>query len=56
MILPLEDPAWRETVSHLSEAREQDGFRQVWQARLFFDFMELTELLLSRVGKLPKEP
>ena len=56
MILPLEDPAWREVVSHLSEARETRRLRAGVAGKTLFRLMELTQLLLSRVSNLPKEP
>jgi predicted nucleotidyltransferase len=56
MILPLEDPAWREAVSHLSEARETRRLQAGVAGKTLFRLMELTELLLSRVRNLPKEP
>jgi predicted nucleotidyltransferase len=56
MILPLEDPAWRETVSHLSEARETRRLQAGVAGRTLFRLMELTAILLSRVGNLPQEP
>jgi len=56
MIMPLEDPAWREAVSHLSEARQTRRLQAGLAGKTLFRLMELTELLLSRVGNLPKEP
>ena len=56
MILPLEDPAWREVVSHLSEARETRRLQAGVAGKTLFRLMELTQLLLSRVSNLPKEP
>ena len=56
MIFPLEDPAWREVVGHLSEARETRRLQAGVAGKTLFRLMELTELLLSRVGNLPQEP
>jgi hypothetical protein len=55
MILPLADSDWRETVGHLSEARETRRLQAGMAGKTLFRLMELTELLLSRVGDLPKE-
>jgi hypothetical protein len=56
MILPLADSGWRETVGHLSEARETRRLQAGVAGKTLFRLMELTELLLTRVGNLPKEP
>jgi len=55
MILPLEEPAWREVVSHLSEARETRRLQAGVAGKTLFRLMELTELILSRVSNLPKD-
>ena len=55
LILPLEDPAWREVVSHLSEARQTRRLQAGVAGKTVFRLMELTQLLLSRVSDLPKE-
>ncbi|HEU0004762.1 MAG TPA: nucleotidyltransferase domain-containing protein [Terriglobia bacterium] len=55
MIPPLEDPAWHEAVSHLSEAREKQRLQAGVAGKTLFRLMELTELLLSRLSNLPKE-
>jgi predicted nucleotidyltransferase len=54
-ILPSEDPAWHEVFRHLSEARETRRLQAGVAGKTLFRLMELTEILLSRVGNLPKE-
>ena len=55
-ILPAEDSAWRDVINHLSQARQTRTLEAGVAGKTLFRVMELTELLLSRVGNLPKEP
>lgn len=56
IILPLEDPAWRGVIGHLSEARETRRLQAGVAGKTLFRLMELTELLLSQTSDLSKEP
>jgi len=56
IMLLLEDPGWREVASDLSEARQTRRLQAGVAAKTVFRLMELTEILLARVGNLPKEP
>jgi hypothetical protein len=53
-ILP-EDSAWHEVMNHLSQARQTRTLEAGVAGKTLFQVMELTELLLSRVGKLAQE-
>jgi hypothetical protein len=55
-ILPAEDSAWHGVINHLSQARQTRTLEAGVAGKTLFQVMELTELLLSRVGNLPKEP
>lgn len=56
IVLPLEDPSWRDVVSHFSEARETRRLQPGVAGNTLFRLMELTQLMFSRVSSLPKEP
>jgi hypothetical protein len=55
-ILPAEDSAWHDVMNQLSQARQTRTLESGVAGKTLFRVMELTELLLSRVGNLPKEP
>jgi predicted nucleotidyltransferase len=55
-ILPAGDSAWHDVMNHLSQARQTRTLEAGLAGKTLFRVMELTELLLSRVGNLPKEP
>jgi len=50
--LSLEDPAWRDVLTHLSEARETRRLQAGVAGDTLFRLMKLTDLLLSRVDSL----
>jgi hypothetical protein len=56
VIVSLDNSAWRDVASHLSEARETRRLQPGVAGETLFRLMELIRVLLSRVDGLPKEP